>query len=367
MPSKNAATHSKPVSRQPGLRQLWQALLLGAVLTGCAPSLQRHDSEFLAMGTLVQLAVLADSPATAAGLVAPVERSLLLQSIDWYPWTSHTSGELKQLNAALAAGDTKTVSPQLQALLQRALQLHQLSSGYFDPAVAPLTASWGFADLNAPIGAIPSQEVLEQWRKDRPTLADLRIEGAQVSSPRRDLQLDLGAIAKGHALQLALQQLQQAGCDDAMLDMGGQIGVVGTNMASQLAPIAIRDPRNATPLASVRLTARESIATSGDYERFAEQQGRRIHHLLDPFTGTPVTHTQAVTVISADPALADAAATALMAAGPERWQRIARQLGIREVLRVDATGAIEVSAALYARLQWRRSVTHLHAIKQIDL
>lgn len=364
MPSKLAfqtVRHSSP-----SLRLL--LALLGSLLLGCSPSLQRYDSEFLAMGTQVQLSVLAESPAIAAQLSTQVERTLLRQSIDWYPWTTDASGELKQLNDSLATGRNKTVSPSLLALLQRSVGLHQLSEGYFDPAVAPLIQAWGFADLNAARSQVlPDAMILEQWRKTRPTLADLRINDLEVSSSRRELQLDLGAIAKGYALQLALQQLQQQGCNNAALNMGGQLGVMGAEMATQLSAVVIREPRSATGLASVQLKAGESISTSGDYERSAELNGQRIHHLLDPHTGLPVTHTQAVTVISTDPTLADAASTALMAAGRENWQRIAQQLGVREVLRIDATGAIEVSAALYARLQWHPSALQLHAIQSIDL
>lgn len=341
-------------------------VLLSLWLTSCSAPLQRYDSEFLAMGTLVQLSILSDNPATAATLSAQIERTLLQQGIDWYPWTVDARGELKQLNAALAAGERKTISPQLAHLLQRALQLHRQSDGYFDPAVAPLTQAWGFTEANT-AASEASPELLTRWRKNRPTLAALRIAGTSISSTRQDLQLDLGAIGKGHALQLALEQLRKLGCDNAMLNMGGQIGVVGQSMAAQLQATSIRDPRADSPLAGLKLAAGESIATSGDYQRFAQQDRRRVHHLLDPFTGMPVTHTQAVTVVSADATLADVASTALMAAGPDHWRRVARQLGIREVLRVDATGAIEVTAALYARLQWRPAAQQLHSIKRIDL
>ncbi|MGE0115943.1 MAG: FAD:protein FMN transferase [Steroidobacteraceae bacterium] len=330
---------------------------------------QRYDSEFLAMGTRVQLSLLATGPDTAAMLSALVEHSMRREAIDWYPWTQDASGELKQLNTALASGKSREISPALNLLLQRAAAAYRLSEGYFDPAVAPLTQAWGFADLNDARRqpAAPDPSLLEHWRHSRPTMAALRIDGRQVSSPRRDLQLDLGAIAKGHALQLALQQLQQQGCHDAAINMGGQIGVMGANMVRQWPAVAIRDPRAARALATLQLDAGESIATSGDYERYIERQGRRIHHLLDPHTGLPVAHTQAVTVISRDATTADAASTALMAAGPEQWQRIARQMGVREVLRVDASGAIEVTAALYARLQWNPTAAQLRHITQINL
>jgi thiamine biosynthesis lipoprotein len=318
------------------------------------------------MGTRVGLSILADSPEQAAHCSAQVERSLLREGIDWYPWTHDASGELRQLNAALANGQTFEVSSSLLTLLQRSTDAYAASEGFFDPAVAPLIKYWGFADVDAPAISTRDPTVLEQWRKSRPTLADVHVEGTQVSSKRRDLQLDFGAIAKGYAEQLSMQQLAGLGCREAAINMGGQIAVMGQAMAQQLQGVAIRDPRAQQGLATLRLKAGESISTSGDYERFVERDGKRLHHLLDPHTGLPVAHTQAVTVIGDDATLADAASTALMAAGPESWQRIARQLGVREVLRIDATGAIEVTAALYARLHWLPA-TQGHAVRQVIL
>jgi FAD:protein FMN transferase len=317
------------------------------------------------MGTQVQLSMLAARPTAAATLSAQIERTLLRQSIDWYPWTPDATGELRQLNAALAAGHAFTVSPPLLALLQQARQAFAASDGYFDPAIAPMTQRWGFAAADSVATTPPDAATLALWRKSRPTLADLRIDGQHVSSTRPDLQLDLGAIAKGYAEQLALQQLQALGCSDAVINMGGQITVMGTTMAQQFEAVAIRDPRAEQALATLQLKSGESISTSGDYERFVERNGQRLHHLFDPHTGMPVTHTQAVTVISTDATLADAASTALMAAGPDNWQRIAQQLGVREVLRIDATGAIEVTPALYARLRWAPAA-QARAIRQLN-
>lgn len=351
MPSKSVA--SRPL-----------LALLCLAVAACTRTPTRYDSEFLAMGTQVQLSLLADSQDQAAALSAQVEQTLRRQAIDWYPWTHDATGELKQLNAALAAGQAMNVSPPLRALLQTSLELHRNSEGYFDPAVAPLTQAWGFDDLDTH-PAIPAANLLDRWRSTRPTLADLNLSGATVSSARHDLQLDLGAIAKGYALQLALLQLKARGCSNAALNLGGQLAVMGEAMAQQVSAVLIRDPRAQRGLATVQLTAAESISTSGDYERVAVVNGQRVHHLFDPHTGLPVSHTQAVTVISSDATLADAASTALMAAGPQHWQRIARQLGVHEVLRVDATGAIEVTAALYARLHWRADLSQ--RITRIEL
>lgn len=319
---------------------------IGLLLAACQPAPASYRSSFLAMGTRIDVEIVADAPQPAARLASEVERRFLQWGREWYPWGS-VDGELKHLNAALRRGETLRISPELRELLLLAQTLQQRSEGYFDPAVAPMVQAWGFTDMNR-VNALPSAAQLAAWRGDHATLADLVIDGDNASSPRRDLQLDLGAIAKGYAVDLALQRLQAAGVTAATLNVGGELRVIGRDSHE----VDIRDPRAERTLASLQLVDGESIATSGDYERFAMLEGRRIHHLLDPHSGEPVAHTQAVTVIAATAALADAASTALMAAGPQHWQHIARQLGITQALRIDGSGAIEVSEALYARLHW---------------
>ncbi|MGD9843480.1 MAG: FAD:protein FMN transferase [Steroidobacteraceae bacterium] len=352
--------------RSVALDRLAGLLLLCSGLVACTEAVpQRYDSEFLAMGTQVQLSLWASSPTQAATISRQLEQQLLQQGTDWYPWTQNPQGELKQLNAALVRGNSFTVSDSLAGLLQQALQLHQASEGYFDPAVAPMTVAWGFADSQAAaLTALPTAERLTVWRQSRPTLADLQLRDYRVSSTRRDLQIDLGAIAKGYALDLAMQKLRQAGIAQASLNLGGQIILMGQSLPVSATQVAVREPRSLQALGSLQLHGGESISTSGDYERSTTVQGQRIHHLLDPHTGAPITHTQAVTVIASSATLADAASTALMAGGPEHWREIAARMNIREVLRIDATGKIEVTAALYARLQWNPKAIAAHSIQQ---
>lgn len=313
------------------------------------------------MGTRIDLRLQADTPAQAAQLAAGIEHDLSRWGREWYPWGDQ-QGELKALNSALHEGHAAHISPELRDLLLRSQRLQRDSEGFFDPATAPMVQAWGFVDSQR-TNTRPSDLQLQSWARDHATLADLVIDAATVSSARRDLQLDLGAIAKGYALEVAAQRLRQARVSWATLNIGGQWKVLGNTEQT----IGIRDPRQDAMLASLHLAADESVSTSGDYERFAIIDGQRIHHLLDPHTGMPVTHTQAVTVVTRDATLADAASTALMAAGPDHWQRIARQLGVRQVLRIDSSGAIEVTAALYARLQWNPSVMRDHSITQVSL
>ena len=113
---------------------------------------------------------------------------------------------------------------------------------------------------------------------------------------------------------------------------------------------------------SLRAAARGSAAASGSYERWRLLDGERCCHIIDPASAVPAAGFVSVTVVHASAALADAAATALFVAGPQRWRQAAQQLGVAQVLVIDAEGAARVTPALAGRLQfadahWRRAVT----------
>ena len=118
--------------------------------------------------------------------------------------------------------------------------------------------------------------------------------------------------------------------------------------------MGIQHPRRAGALATLDLKDGEAIGTSGDYQRFFEVAGKRYPHLLDPRTGYPADHTQAVTVlVPAGPkagTLSDAASKPIFIAGPDGWREMARKMEIGLVLRVDRDGRIFVTEALQQRL-----------------
>jgi thiamine biosynthesis lipoprotein len=210
---------------------------------------------------------------------------------------------------------------------------------------------------------------LNAWRHNRPTLADLSIDDDKVRGRRRDLMLDFGAIAKGFAVDRAIAILRAQGIENALINAGGNLRGLGHKMQVEGRPwrIAIRNPRGNEPLAWIELQDGEGVSTSGDYERFAVVENQRIHHLLDPASGSPVAHTIAVTVIARDATTADAASTAIFVAGPSRWRAIARAFAVQEVLRVDADGKIELTRALAARTQMPSSEPRPTSWRVVDL
>ncbi len=343
-------------------------LCIGSLLACTKQAPQRYDSQFITMGTQATLSIWADSPIQATQISSKIEQQLQQQSINWYAWSDQPTSELRQLNTALQANKSFKASDELANLLSMALLLHKTSQGFFDPAIMPMTAAWGFADHQKPaITDLPDQQSLEQWRQHRPRISDLELRGHDVRGKHPDLQLDLGAIAKGYALDFVIKQLHAEGISQASINLGGQALIMGASLPSAVTQVNVQDPRSHNFIGSIALKDGESISTSGDYQRNNTVKGRTIHHLLDPHTGEPVNHTQAVTVITNSGALADAASTAIMAAGPEHWQAVARSMGIQNVLRIDSIGNIQVSTSLHSRLRLTPETSSRHSIQLVAL
>jgi thiamine biosynthesis lipoprotein len=152
--------------------------------------------------------------------------------------------------------------------------------------------------------------------------------------------VDLGAIAKGWAVDRAMAALQGRGIASAIIDAGGDLRIAGSRPGKGFWRIGVQDPREAGALLLTLDLTDTAIVTSGDYERFFMEGGVRYHHILDPATGMPAAGCRSVTVLASTAAEADAAATAAFVLGPERGLAFLRSRpGVRGVI-VDAGGAL---------------------------
>jgi len=322
-------------------------LLLGALLlSGCARDEPAFRQSFPALGTLVAVEIHGVDHERATEATAAVAAYLAHIGREWYAWGD---GELARVNAALAHTEPAPVPAELAALIHRAMTIRELSNGYFDPTVGLLVEAWGFDSADNPPVAPPDEAWLAQWHADAPNRAGLAIAGGIITAPG-PVKLALGGIAKGTALAAAIEMLRDHGIGNALVEAGGDLKVIGSK-AGRNWRIGIRDPHSDGVLGIVALNSGEAIVSSGDYERYFEQDGQRTHHLLDPHTGRPVTHTAGVTVIHEDAELADAAATALMAAGPQHFDTLAARLGVRLAMLVTTGGDIMTTTAMRARLE----------------
>ena len=300
-------------------------LIAGCLLLGCNSQDQTESRRrtIVALGTLITVEIDGIEEPRAERALQKLEDYFLRIQRDWYAFGD---GELGRINGALSSGSKSAdISTDLADLTRRSLALRELSEGLFDPTIGLLIELWGFGDAeNTPV-APPDVLAIQQWQDHNETPAVLRLDDRTISADR-PVKLTFGAIAKGTALNDAMALLEEMGVANALVTAGGDLKVLGRR-GDRPWRIGIRDPHSDGILGTVELAPGEAIVTSGDYERFFRHQGRHYHHLLDPRTGRPVTHTAGVTVIHPNAELADAAATALMVAGAQRFDRIAEPHG----------------------------------------
>lgn len=332
--------------RSGGLASL---LVLLFALAACSRAPLHHQEAFV-FGTRVEVWVAGLPEADARPAVASVLREFDRLHRSYHAWQP---SELSALNAALAEGRRHQVSAELADLLSQAQRFTELGEQLFDPGIGRLIALWGFQS-DEPLAAFPETRALAAWRAARPSLLDLRLDGQTASSSQRWLAVDFGGYLKGVALDRAASLLRARGVRDALVNIGGNVIVLGSKNG-QPWRVGIQHPRRAGALATVDLGDGEAIGTSGDYQRYFEAGGRRYCHILDPRSAEPVGHTQSLTVLISPQPLAgtisDFASKPLFIAGDD-WARLARKLSIDQVLRVDAEGRVEVSRTLHGRLSY---------------
>lgn len=327
-----------------------RALFIGCavlVLAGCGPGERELETRhrFMAMGTLVEVTtwgVPADAGEAAAREVEELFHALHLE---WHP---QGEGALGALNEALAAGERARPDPDMEALLRRAAALSRASDGLFQPAMGRLVQLWGFSAEQTAPDAPPPEAAVRAWLEGAVALPALLQDDGSLAGPA-GVQLDLGGFFKGVAVDRGIELLRARGIEHAIINAGGDLRAIGRR-GDRPWRIGIRDADDpATAAAALEIENDEAVFTSGDYERFFDHQGQRYHHVLDPRSGYPTEGIRSVTVLHADAGWADAAATALMVAGPRDWPAVAAALDLDAVLVFLSDGSVELTPAMEPR------------------
>jgi len=321
------------------------ALLAIAGLAGaCAPEPPFRARHF-ALGTLIEVTIdgLPQDQARAAAESVFEEMDSVTRTL--HAWKPSTLG---RINSRIATGEWFTVAPSALPVLELAGRMYRASGGLFDPAVGALVGLWGFHGEELPV-APPPREKVAALLAAHARMSDLEIDGIRMRSHNPNVQLDLGGIAKGYAVDLGIARLRAAGVRNAIVNAGGDLRAIGDKHGAPWV-IGIRHPRRDGLLATIEVRGDESVFTSGDYERFFDYQGRRYHHIIDPRTGFPADGAVSATVVHTNGAEADAAATALFIAGRDGWLATTRALGMNLVMVVDTAGVVHMTPAMAARV-----------------
>lgn len=222
--------------------------------------------------------------------------------------------EISRLNRTASAGPVP-VAPAVASLLDLCGRLHVDTGGAFDPTIGPLTRCWGFLRR---AGTVPSPEALSAARS-AVGFSHVQVDAGagRVAYARPGVEVNLGSIGKGYALDAAAPLLRQRGVSDALLSAGGSSVLALGPSTWGWWPVGLRDARDRGRRWAVLRLRDCALATSGAGEQYFDSGGRRYGHILDPRSGQPVEGRLAVTVVASQAAEADALATAFFVGGPE--------------------------------------------------
>lgn len=309
-----------------------------------------YQKDFLFFGTKVDAQILTQNPEKANHAFLELEKLYADIHKNWHAWEK--GGLLYQINQAFQEGKSIEVNSEVASLIEQADEISNLSSGFFNPSIGSLISLWGFLGddwINNP--KLPEDEKIKQTVLQNPQMDDIQIQSTlnpnikKLSSNNKFVRLDMGAIAKGYAIDLAIDLFKGLGIESALVNAGGDLRVLGEKF-NQPWSIGINDPFNEQVLGKVLLGGQKdailpeclrgcAIASSGNTERYFIYKNTRYTHIINPKTGYPVSDFAQVSVIHPSATFADASATALFVAGKENFEKVAQQLGLRAYAIVD--------------------------------
>ncbi len=213
-------------------------------------------------------------------------------------------------------------------MFERSVEISKRTKGAFDPTVFPLVKLWGFGLSERETVRQQDVDSVMQFVGLAPSLIDLIevyrdgyfYEETQIRKGEPKARLDFNAIAQGFSVDLMADVLNEAGVNNYMIELGGEVYCKGLNADGRPWRIAIDRPVDSDErqFQAIINVSNAAIVTSGSYRKFYEHEGRRFAHIIDPVTGYPISHNLlSVTVMAADAASADAYATAFMVMGED--------------------------------------------------
>ena len=244
-----------------------------------------------------------------------------------------------------AGKEAVAVPEDIFALIKASLEMAESTDGVFNPAIGPLSSLWGFGTESA---RVPEKSEIEAVLP----LVDYHLvtlseEDSSVFLEKEGMALDLGAVGKGWACDKLRAFLEGEGVESALLNLGGNIAVIGSYKDGEPWKIGIQRPfEDRGAYFTIVSAVDESVVVSGGYQRYIEQDGVFYHHILSSRTGYPAeTDLVSAAVITGSSTLADMLSTTLFASGSEKAEEIARRFKVRTILLTEDLEVIDLDAS----------------------
>jgi len=300
------------------------------------PDIKLIKQTRMIMGTFAEVSIYSHDEKTAGkaieGALDEMERMDRIMS------NYKNDSELSLVNKK-AAKSPVPCNADILDVIEQSQYYSELSGGAFDITVSPFVSLWGFFREK---GHVPPDKEIE---KLLPAVSYKNIVIDRGNNPKKPgtvflkymkTQIDLGAIGKGYAVDKALEIIRKCGIHNGCINLGGNIYVLGTPPGKNAWKIGVQHPRNRDEILGYLELKNEATATSGDYERFFEFNGKRYSHIINPQTGRPVSGTIATTIVAPTGTAVDALSTSVFVLGHEKGMEL-----IKKIPNTDAMIAYE--------------------------
>jgi thiamine biosynthesis lipoprotein len=290
------------------------------------------------MGTEISVLLWHDDPVAGELLVEQVFADA--HRIDLLMSTYIEDSRISDINRR-AANEPVHAGDELFQLIRRSLDISVLTRGAFDITYESVGQHYDFRNRRRPDDATVAEErKLIDWK-----FVELDQAGGTVSFRERGVRINLGGIAKGYVVERGIDILRMNGVEHGIVTAGGDSRLLG-DRRGQPWMVGIRDPRKDGQVAISVPLEDEAISTSGDYERYFEEDGVRYHHILQPSTGVPASGVHSATVFGPDAVFTDALSTSVFVMGVDKGLRLIATLPDYESIVIDADGQIYYSDGL---------------------
>jgi len=290
------------------------------------------------MGTEVSVLLWHDDPVAGELLVEQVFAEA--HRIDQLMSTYIDDSRISDINRR-AASEPVPAGDELFQLIRRSLDISVLTLGAFDVTYESVGQHYDFRNRQRPDDTTVAEErKLINWK-----FVELDQASGTVSFREQGVRINLGGSAKGYIEKRGITNLRMKGIEHGIVTAGGDSRLLG-DRRGQPWMVGIRDPRKDGQVAISVPLEDEAIWTSGDYERYFEENGVRYHHILTPSTGLPASGVHSATVFGPDAVFTDALSTSVFVMGVDKGLRLIASLPDYESIVIDADGQIYYSDGL---------------------
>ncbi|MDO4530879.1 MAG: FAD:protein FMN transferase [Bacillota bacterium] len=291
----------------------------------------RHEATTFAMDTIMTFTVIHED-----GDEIIIDAEQEIRRLENILSITAENSDVSRLNAA-AGKEAVSIEKDTQILLEAGKELGDIAKGTFDIAISPVVKAWGFTEE---AHRVPQQAELDALLELTDPDAVILEEG-RAFLQKEGMAVDLGGIAKGYTSDRVAELLKENGVESAIFSLGGNVYGIGKKPDGAQWEVALANPLDANDYCGLIAIENQAVVTSGGYQRYFEEDGKKYHHIIDPATGYPAeSGLLSVTIISESGIEADVLSTALYVMGLEEGLAFWQEQGGFDAIFVTEAGEV---------------------------